>query len=130
MTADPEKPAAGALDRLRRFCMGFPETSETGSWGHPNFRAGKRTFATFEWVAGRPSIALLVGSDEADAMLIGNPGFFATPYGRGNWVSVWADGKLDWDMIESLAERAYRSVALKRMLAALDRKPETQTSTR
>jgi hypothetical protein len=30
--------------KLRRLCLALPETSERASWGHPNFRAGKRTF--------------------------------------------------------------------------------------
>jgi hypothetical protein len=35
-------------------------------------------------------------------------------------VSTWADGKLDWNLIEGLVERSYRVVALKRMIRALD----------
>ena len=46
--------------------------------------------------------------------------FFATPYGRGLWVSVWADGRVDWRAVEDLVERSYRVVALKRMLTALE----------
>ena len=34
--------------KLRGLCLSLPETSEVGSWGHPNFRAGKKTFAVFE----------------------------------------------------------------------------------
>lgn len=30
--------------RARALCLAFPETAETVSWGHPNFRAGKKTF--------------------------------------------------------------------------------------
>jgi hypothetical protein len=45
------------LQRLRELCLSLPETSEVGSWGHPNSRAGERTFATFERIDGRPSIA-------------------------------------------------------------------------
>ena len=45
------------LKRLRALCLSLPETSEASSWGHPNFRAGKKTFVAFERVKGRPSIA-------------------------------------------------------------------------
>ena len=34
-----------AVQKLRALCLSFPETSERSSRGHPNFRAGKRTFA-------------------------------------------------------------------------------------
>jgi hypothetical protein len=53
------------------------------------------------------------------------PGFFATPYGRGVWVSLSADRRLAWRTIARLVEGAYREVALKRMIAAL---PECPTA--
>ena len=52
--------------------------------------------------------------------MTGRKNFFATPYGRGLWISVWADVPTDWRVIEGLLRRSYRGVALKRMLAALD----------
>jgi predicted DNA-binding protein (MmcQ/YjbR family) len=107
------------LRRLRAIALSFPETSEASSWGHPNFRAGKRTFATYERVGGRPSIAFRLGGADVNR-LARRPLFFLTPYGRGLWVSVWADGPLSWRVIEELLERAYRLVALKRMITALE----------
>lgn len=109
-----------SLDRLRRFCLSLPETTEKDSWGHPSFRAGRRTFAAFEWIKGRPSIAIFLDSDEAGAFLLHNRNFFSTPYGKGKWISIWADADLDWTMIEEFIERAYRKVALKRMISSLD----------
>jgi len=109
-----------ALARLRVECLRFPEVSEAGSWGHPNFRAGKRTFAAYEWINGRPSIAIKLGADEVDAMLLSSNAAFNPPYGAGQWVSFWADGLLDWTRLAELLERSYRKVAIRRMLAALD----------
>src|SRR6266542_1587130 len=106
--------------RLRSLCLSFPETTETLSWGHPNFRAGKRTFATFEIVKGRPSIAFRL--DPAGVrVLLHKKNFFVTPYGQGRWVSAWVDGSVDWKLVAGLLERSYRTVALKRMLQTLDR---------
>ena len=34
--------------RVRKLCLSLPGTSGASSWGHPNFRAAKRTFVTFE----------------------------------------------------------------------------------
>jgi predicted DNA-binding protein (MmcQ/YjbR family) len=51
---------------------------------------------------------------------VGRKEFFATPYGRGQWVSLWADGRIVWRTVEDLVERSYRVVALKRMLIALE----------
>jgi predicted DNA-binding protein (MmcQ/YjbR family) len=108
-----------ALQRVRQRCLSLPESSEAGSWGHPNFRAGKKTFAAFEWIKERPSIAFRLNPTDVD-LLLRRRGFFATPYGQGRWVSVWADGALNWRLIGHLLEQSYRVVALKRMLAALD----------
>lgn len=108
-----------ALLQLRTLCLSLPETSETDSWGHPNFRAGKRTFAAFEDVRGRPSVAIRVGSEAADLLLLQRKDFFATPYGKGKWISTWADVDLDWDFLGELIDQSYRAVALKRMIAAL-----------
>ncbi len=97
----------------------MPECTETSSWGHPNFRAGKRTFAAFEWISGRPSVAFRLSPTDVD-LLLRRKGFFATPYGRGQWVSTWADAAVDWGLVQHLLEQSYRLVALKRMVAALD----------
>src|SRR5688572_15414683 len=105
--------------RARRLCLAFPETTEKQSWGHPNFRAGKKTFCAFEMITGRPSIALRLSAADVDRMLR-KKGFFRTPYGRGLWASVWVDGAIDWMLMASLLERSYRLVANKRMARVLD----------
>jgi predicted DNA-binding protein (MmcQ/YjbR family) len=107
------------LAKLRSLCLSLPETSESASWGHPNFKAGKKVFVAFERVKARPSIAFRLDPDEVDRLLRRKQ-FFATPYGRGQWASLWADDRLDWRAVEALVERSYRVVALKRMLAALE----------
>lgn len=107
------------VQKLRSLCLAFPESSETASWGHPNFRAGKRTFAAFEVWKGRPSIAFRVDKKDAD-VLLKKKNWFATPYGQGRWVSVWADSRVDWRLVSKLLERSYRTVAIKRMLKVLD----------
>jgi len=107
------------LRRVRAFCLALPETSEAGSWGHPNFRAGKKTFAAFEWVTKRPSVAFRLNGVDVD-LLLHRRGFFATPYGRRQWVSLWADRPVNWRLVERLLLRSYRGVALKRMVTALD----------
>jgi predicted DNA-binding protein (MmcQ/YjbR family) len=109
--------------RLRKLCLAFPETTEKSSWGHPNFRAGKKTFCTFEIVGRRPSIAIRLTPTDA-ARMVRRPHFFATPYGRGRWVSTWVDVPVDWSRMATLLERGYRVVANKRMLRLLDSPPK------
>jgi predicted DNA-binding protein (MmcQ/YjbR family) len=108
------------FERFRSLCLRLPETKEVGSWGHPNFRAGKQTFATIEWIKDRPSLAFRLGHGATAQLLSQNKRSFATPYGRGQWLSLWVDGAVDWRLVEDLVDRSYRLVALKRMVAALD----------
>src|SRR5215467_11316142 len=111
--------AEGVLEELRRLCLSLPETKERSSFGHPNFVAGKKTFVTFEQFNSRPSIAFRLDRGNIER-LSGNPVFFATPYGRGQWLSLWVDTTLDWGVVEELVNTSYRLVALKRMLVLLD----------
>jgi len=37
-----------------------------------------------------------------------------------SWISIRADGDLNWQFVEELAERSYRRLALKNMIAAID----------
>lgn len=110
--------AEGILQELRALCLSLPETVERNSFGHPNFVAGKKTFVTFEQFNGRPSIAFRLDRDHIER-LSGNPLFFATPYGRGQWLSLRVDATFDWNVVKELANASYRLVALKRMLDAL-----------
>jgi predicted DNA-binding protein (MmcQ/YjbR family) len=112
------KKATTSLERLRTLCLAYPEASESPSWGHPNFKAGKKVFVAFEQIKGRPSIAFRLDPQEVERLLLRRQ-FFETPYGRGQWVSLWADDRLDWKAVTDLVERSYRVVALKRMIAAL-----------
>jgi predicted DNA-binding protein (MmcQ/YjbR family) len=111
--------AEGILEELRALCLSLPETVERHSFGHPNFVAGKKTFVTFEQFDGRPSIAFRLDRENIER-LSGNPLFFATPYGRGRWLSLRVDATFDWDIVRELVDASYRLVALKRMLVALD----------
>ena len=113
------KKGSATLDRLRTLCLAYPEASEAPSWGHPNFKAGKKVFVAFEHINERPSIAFRLEPKDVGRLLMRKQ-FFETPYGRGQWVSVWADSELDWKAVADLVDRSYRVVALKRMVTALD----------
>jgi len=62
-----ETPNEATLARLRSLCLSLPETSETASWGHPNFKAGKKTFVEMgldRAYAGSPSRANVAHGNE------------------------------------------------------------------
>jgi predicted DNA-binding protein (MmcQ/YjbR family) len=105
--------------RTRKLCLALPGTTEIAAWGHPTFRAGRKTFCAFEIIRGRPSIAFRLTPPHVDRVLTRRDAF-ATPYGRRQWASLWVDGDVDGKAIQSLVEAGYRCVATTRMLAALD----------
>jgi predicted DNA-binding protein (MmcQ/YjbR family) len=108
------------LQQFRAICLQLPETKEVEAWGHPTFRAGKKMFAAFGEEPEGPTIGLKVGFDRQDELLEDDR-FYPTPYAaRHGWVSIRLDGDIDWDEIEQLVREAYRQVALRRMLQALD----------
>ncbi len=116
----PAQDYAKALKQIRSICLVFPEACEVEAWGHPTFRAGKKMFAGF----GEDQDGLTLGmkmSFERQDELLKDERFFPTPYAaRLGWVSVHIDAKTDWREVSELLREAYRQVALKRMLKALD----------
>jgi predicted DNA-binding protein (MmcQ/YjbR family) len=109
-----------ALKEVRRLCLSLPEAFEVEAWGHPTFRAGKKMFAGFGEEEGRLSLGMKVGFDRQDELL-SDSRFFPTPYAaRQGWVSLTIDNSTDWSEVEGLLREAYRQVALKRMLKALE----------
>jgi predicted DNA-binding protein (MmcQ/YjbR family) len=123
-----EAATTATLTKLRDLCLSLPETSERGSWGHPNFVAGKKAFVTFEFFDLRPSIAFRL--DPLDVRHMSrSKRFFRTPYGRGQWLSIWADIELNWPLVSDLVKRSYRLVAPKRVVAKLDNTTRTKTRT-
>ncbi len=120
----PSQPAATIFERpvfarTRQLCLALPGSSEKIAWGHPTFKAGGKMFCAFELIGGRPSIAFRLASKDVGAALK-DVRCFASPYGRGLWVSIWVDGVVDRKQIATFVERSYRMGATKRLLAALD----------
>lgn len=108
------------LARLRKVCLAWPETVEVAAWGHPNFRAGKKTFAVLEVYDGVLSMCFKP-TTATYRRIVKDARFFVPPYvGQHGWLSLAVDGPLDWKEVTGLCLESYRQVALKRMLKALD----------
>lgn len=113
------------VERLRKLCLAFPETTERLSHGEPTwFVRGKKTFVMYAdhhhdhrlafWCAAPPGAQDgLVRSDPAR--------YFVPPYvGHRGWLGVWLDIEVDWKEIAGLVDDAYRAIAPQRLLDALD----------
>jgi predicted DNA-binding protein (MmcQ/YjbR family) len=112
-----------ALSKLRAICLALPETREVEAWGHPTFRAGTKMFAACGGEKSDFSLGIKVGHDW-QAELLNDERFFPTPYAaHQGWVSLRVDKETDWDEVAALVREAYRQVALKRMVSALDAPP-------
>jgi predicted DNA-binding protein (MmcQ/YjbR family) len=110
-----------ALKQVRAYCLALPEAQEVEAWGHPTFRAGKKMFVTFGGHHTDLAIHLKVGHDRQEELLQDSR-FFPTPYAAyQGWVSLLIDGQTDWEEVRRLIHEAYRQVALKRMLQALEK---------
>lgn len=116
------------LGRLRKIALALPEASERLSHGAPAWFAGdKRQFASFanhhhhdEHIA----IWLAAPLGVQEALIEDNPErFFRPPYvGVRGWVGVYLDlpEDPDWAEVAELIEDAYRLVAPKKLVAALN----------
>jgi hypothetical protein len=117
--------ADGPLERLRALCLALPETTERPSHGEPTwFVRDKKVFVTYSdhhhddrvgfWCAAAPGVQeALVASDPRR--------FFRPPYvGHRGWLGVYLDVEVDWAEIAELVTDAYRAIAPKRLICALD----------
>jgi predicted DNA-binding protein (MmcQ/YjbR family) len=112
--------AVPLLKRLRRICLSLPGAEEVTAWGHPNFRAGSKTFAVLEAYRGELMIAVKVGL-ASQRTLTADPRYMITPYiGKHGWVSLRVGGGVAWNEVTGLVLQSYRLVAAKGMLKALD----------
>ena len=113
------------LPRLRKLCLSYPETSERLSHGEPTwFIGGKKTFVMYANHHHGDRLAFwCVAPDGAQHVLTGAAPdrFFRPPYvGTRGWLGVFLDVPVDWDEIAQIIDDAYRTVAPKKLLAALD----------
>jgi hypothetical protein len=117
------------LEKLRKICLGLPETSERLSHGAPTFfvrekRAFVMVLTDFHgdgrfaiWCAAPEGMqAILVEADPER--------FFVPPYvGHRGWLGVRLDRGRHWDELAGIAEDAYAVVAPPKLVEAarLDR---------
>lgn len=111
--------------RLRAICMALPEVTERPSHGAPGFFVKKQFLML--WPEGHhdhhfPHLWCAAPDGAQEGLVTSAPKrYFRPPYvgGRG-WVGVRLDGRVDWDEVEALCEEAYRTVAPKKLVVALD----------
>jgi len=129
--AHPLKPTGpevdAILDRLRAICLALPEAIEKLAWGEPTFRAGKgKMFAQLDnnhHDSGHVAVWVPAGFDAQELLVADDPDrYFVPPYqGVRGWVGIRLDdAAVDWHEVAEVIEDAYRLVATKKLLTALD----------
>jgi len=117
--AHPQAVLAGLAERCRQ----LPETHPEDAAASATWRAGKRPFVRGRIDEDRLKLLFLVGPEQQTFML-DDPRCALPPYyGPSGWIEVDVQDGPNWSEIEGLLETAYRKVALKRMLNALESAP-------
>jgi hypothetical protein len=115
--------------QIRAICLALPGVTERPSHGSPAFFAGKQFVML--WPDGHHdhtfphlSCAAPPGAQEAHVAMAPEQ-FFRPPYvGSRGWLGVRLDAGVDRAEIEVICEDAFRCVAPKKLLAALDQEAE------
>lgn len=109
------------LTRLRKLCLGLPDTTEVESWGAPTFRVKNKIFAMFAEESthhgnGRPGVWLKATATNQDLVLHADPTrYFKPPYvGPSGWIGAWLDKEVDWDALAGFIDDAYALAAPKK----------------
>ena len=112
-------------DRVRAICVALPGVTERLSHGAPAFFAGKQFLMLWPdghhdhgfphlWCAAPPGAQGELVTSEPER-------FFRPPYvGARGWVGIRLDSDIDWDEIAAVCQEAFRTVAPKKLIAALD----------
>jgi hypothetical protein len=110
-----------ALTKLRRICLGLPETSEKEAWGAPTFRVRGKLFAHYRenhhgdgrlaaWLKAEPGVQHELVEADAER-------FFVPPYvGPSGWVGVRLErSRVDWGIVRELVHEAWQLTAPPRL---------------
>jgi predicted DNA-binding protein (MmcQ/YjbR family) len=102
------------LKKLRKICLGLPDTREAVSFGHPTFRVRQKTFAVMETYKGELGICVNVGK-LMQGIFLDDARFFGTPYiGKDGWVTLRVHAApLNWKEIAELVKGSYLLAAPK-----------------
>lgn len=110
-----------AAERIRYFCLGFPDAADLTQFGHPFFKWQGKPFTV---LSGEVDEVLSIKVEkDVQPIFLQDPRFTKTAYiGQHGWVSMRLTGSLDWEEIEGLIEASYQLVSSKKQKANTRRK--------
>jgi predicted DNA-binding protein (MmcQ/YjbR family) len=105
----------GTASGLGKGAVGLPRAPRRDGnhlYGHPTWKARRKTFAVFERYRGDCSVALKAEPDQQRAFIVSDARFYRTPYiGQLGWVSFKLQGRIPWKLLRGLLREAHSSVA-------------------
>ena len=125
-SADPRARAA-------ELCLALPDAVEERHGRHSTYLVRKKKFAYYlddHHGDGRLAVTCRAAPGENEAFVAEDPARFFIPayVGPRGWVGVYVDlDDVDWDELAELVTESYRSLAPKRLVAALDAGREGMT---
>ena len=109
------------MARIRKICLGLPESYEEETWGTATFRVQRKIFAMVASEKGSTTASMKASREDQAAMLSqGKPFFYPSYVGSKGWIGIdLRAGELDWEEVEEVVHESYRLVAPKRLSAGM-----------
>ena len=110
-------------EAIRKHALGYPETAEQFPWGESAFKVKGKTFVFMRDDGEGCSFSVKVPASRDLALSL--PGSEPTHYGLGakGWVTIKPTSKTPLHVLRFLVDESYRSVAPKKVVAALPDPP-------
>jgi predicted DNA-binding protein (MmcQ/YjbR family) len=109
-------------ERLQKFALTFPETTEAHPWGHTVAKVRGKIFFSMSLDGGSLKVSMKLPHSREFAL--DRPFTEPTHYGLGQhgWVSAKfsSKDKVPMGLLEAWIEESYRAIAPKKVVAALD----------
>jgi hypothetical protein len=107
------------FDEVRKLALALPEVEEGTSYGTPAFKVRKKFLSRLK--EDGETLVIRIDFDERDILMAANPEtFYITDHYRGYPAMLVRLATVDPDDLRELFEGAWRLVAPKRLVAALD----------
>ncbi|MFI5347420.1 MAG: MmcQ/YjbR family DNA-binding protein [Elusimicrobiota bacterium] len=91
--------------------MAIPGTAETSSWGHANWRAGKKKiFASYEENRNTKIMGIFVGAENVDDAMEDRRFTLPRYTDHHGWVCLRLDRDTDWKEVKALVLSAHALV--------------------
>ena len=119
-----KKKSSRIAESVRKRALSYPETKEDFPWGESAFKVKGKTFIFMSDGDDGVSFSVKLPSSRDLAMAL--PGSRPTHYGLGSkgWVTLRPTARTASDVLAFLIDESYRSVAPKRVVAALGAPPK------